>query len=222
VGFLLAAGLSAGRSVAIEQSERRAELIDLIRTRQDHTAALGAQLEGLRAEVDVAQERLAAGVPALRSQVLDVEAAAGLTRVRGPGLAVTFSDGTGVCPTGRAEDCRIQDVDLQLAVNALFAAGAEAVAINGERVVSTTAIRSAGQSILMNYRVLVAPYVLEAIGDPVTMPERFAATQIARDLEVWKEIYGLGFSWEPVDELTVPAYSGSVRLRSATLADEDA
>jgi uncharacterized protein YlxW (UPF0749 family) len=142
--------------------------------------------------------------------------------VRGPGLRVAFGDGAGACPTGRQEDCRIQDVDLQLAVNALFAAGAEAVAINGERVVPTTAIRSAGQSILMNYRVLVAPYVIDAVGDPSSLPEGFARSAVAQDFEIWQDIYGLDFSWEPVDDLLVPAYTGSVRLRSATIPDEDA
>lgn len=216
-GFLLAAGLSAGRTVAVEQTARKAELIELIRARQEHTAALSGQLDELRARVSEAEEQLAAGVPALRREVAAAEAAAGLTGVRGPGLRVTFADSGTTCPTGRQEDCRIQDVDLQLAVNALFGAGAEAVAINGERVVATTAIRSAGQSILMNYRVLVSPYVVDAVGDPAALEEWFGKSAVAEDFTVWRDVYGLGFSWAPEEEVVVPAYSGSARLRSASL-----
>jgi uncharacterized protein YlxW (UPF0749 family) len=217
VGFLLSVGLSAGREAARVQNERKDELIALVDTRQTRAEALGAQLEQLRSEVAAAESRAAEGLPLLQVQVAEVEAAAGLTPVQGPGLELRFADATTACPTGRAEDCRIQDVDLQLAVNTLFALGSEAVAVNGERVISTTAIRSAGGSILVNYRVLTSPYEVQAIGDAGALKEGIADSSLTSDFEVWRDVYGLGFAVAAGDELEVPAFTGSVRLRAATV-----
>jgi uncharacterized protein YlxW (UPF0749 family) len=210
-------GLSAGREAARVQNERKDELIALVDTRQTRAEALGAQLEQLRSEVAAAESRAAEGLPLLQVQVAEVEAAAGLTPVQGPGLELRFADATTACPTGRAEDCRIQDVDLQLAVNTLFALGSEAVAVNGERVISTTAIRSAGGSILVNYRVLTSPYEVQAIGDAGALEEGIADSSLTSDFEVWRDVYGLGFAVTAGDELEVPAFTGSVRLRAATV-----
>ena len=217
VGFLLSTALKAGRTAALEQDVRRAELVALIEGRQAHTETLARQLETLRAEVAAAEDEAAQGAPALQKRLADLEAAAGLTILRGPGLRVTLADTTESCTTGRQEDCQIQDTDLQLAVNGLFGVGAEAVAVNGERIIGTTAVRSAGRSILVNYKVLVSPYVIEAIGDPDTLSERFRDTKVAGDFTAWRDIYGLGFSVEKQQELVLPAYNGGLRLRSATV-----
>lgn len=214
VGFLLVAGLSAGRTSALQQDARKAELISLIHARLDHTEQLAEQLEDLRGQVSAAESEVAAGVPALTGHLSRVEQAAGLTRVRGPGLRVTFSDGEEGC-AAQEEDCRIQDRDIQLAVNALFASGAEAVAVNGERIIATTAVRRAGRQILVNYRVLAPPYAVEAIGNPDRLQTEFERSEIAQQFEIWTEVYGLGYATETVEEVELAGYSGSVQLRSA-------
>lgn len=214
VGFLLVAGLSAGRTSALQQDARKTELIALINARQEHTEQLAAQLEELRARVSAAESEAAAGLPALTGHLKLVEQAAGVTGVRGPGLRVTFSDAAGGCAV-QEEDCRIQDRDLQLAVNALFGAGAEAVAVNGERIIATSAVRRAGHQILVNYKVLTAPYIVEAIGSPVRLGQEFARSEIAQQFAVWTDVYGLGYAAEPVEELDLAGYSGSVQLRAA-------
>lgn len=214
-GFLLSAALRAGRSAALEQDVRRAELIELIEHRRAHTVRLSAQLETLRDDVAAAEAEAAEGVPLLRRRLAELEAAAGLTALRGPGLRVELADAGGTCPTGRPEDCQIQDTDLQLTVNELFAGGAEAVAVNGERVIGTTAVRSAGRSVLVNYKVLASPYVVEAVGDPERLLARFSDSEVARDFTVWKDVYELGFSTQRVDDLRLPAYAGGLRLRAA-------
>ena len=223
VGFLLTTGMTAGRQAALEQTARKAELIALVAARQERAAALSASLEQLRAQVTTAEQSVqAAGASSLNAQLAHVEAATGLTAVRGPGVRLTFGDAEGTCSTGRVEDCRIQDVDLQLATNALWAAGAEAVALNGERVIASTAIRSAGSSVLINYRVLTSPYVVEAIGPPEQLRDDFLATRLAGDFEVWRDVFGLAFSAEISDEITVPAYTGAVRVRTAVNPDAKA
>lgn len=214
VGFLLVAGLSAGRTSALQQDARKAELIALINARQEHTEQLAAQLEELRGQVSAAESEAAAGLPALTGHLSLIEQAAGVTGVRGPGLRVTFSDAAAGCAV-QEEDCRIQDRDLQLAVNALFGAGAEAVAVNGERIIATSAVRRAGHQILVNYKVLTAPYVVEAIGSPDLLAQEFARSEIAQQFAVWTDVYGLGYATETVEELDLAGYSGSVQLRAA-------
>ncbi len=216
VGFLLTAGVTAGREAALAQGARKAELIALVDARQERAAALGQRLEELRAQVTAAERSVpVAGATSLDERLRQVEASAGLTALRGPGVRVTFGDAEGTCSTGREEDCRIQDVDLQLATNTLWALGAEGIAVNGERIIATTAIRSAGSSVLINYRVLTSPYIVEAVGDPDALTERFGDSQVAEDFGVWRDAFGLGFAVEAAEELTLPAYTGSVRLRAA-------
>jgi len=216
VGFLLTTGLTAGRQAALAQDARKAELVALVSARQQRTTALSDRLEELRAEVADAEQSLrSAGATSLNAQLVELEAATGLTGLRGPGLRVTFADGEGTCSTGREEDCRIQDVDLQLATNTLWGAGAEGVAINGERVIATTAIRSAGSSVLINYRVLTSPYVVEAVGDASDIDHQFGTSELAQDFEVWRDAFSLGFSVEVVDQMVLPPYTGAVRLRTA-------
>ena len=214
VGFLLAAGLSAGREVAIAQGERKDELIHLITERQEHADELAAELDELRSRVNEAEAAAVAGAPALQEDLAEIERAAGLTAVAGPGLVLTFEDASGDCP-GQPVDCRIQDVALQLAVNTLFDLGAEAVAIDGERLTSTTSVRSAGQLVLVNHRVLAAPYELVAIGDPDALEDGVASSQLAADFAAWEDDYGLGLDVEAEDELVVPAFSGSLGVSIA-------
>lgn len=218
-GMLLTATVAAGREAQRAQNARKAELVALVGARQQHTDALTASLEAARAQLDAAQSRATKGLP-IRAEVARMEAAAGLSPLRGPGLRLRLDEPSSPCSTGRPEDCRIQDVDLQMAVNTLFGLGAEAVAINGERVIATTAIRNAGGSILVNYKVLIAPYEVLAIGDPDALAAGVAGSQLARDFEVWSDVYGLEFSAEPAGSLDLPPYTGGLMLRVATTLEE--
>lgn len=218
VGFVLASGLAAARGDARAQEQRRAALVALIDQRQLRVDQLAARLEDLRARVAAAEAEAAAGLPALSARVAEAEALAGLTPVAGPGVVVTLADAGQRCGSDVPEDCRILDTDLQAAVNTLFAAGAEAVAVNGERVIATTAIRRAGTTVLVNYRPLTSPYTVAAVGDPEALTPGLAASGFGQDFTVWSEVFGLGYRVEPRDELVLDAYAGGVRLRSATVA----
>ena len=218
VGFLIATGITAGRSAARAQDQRNAELVALINARQEHVDAQALQLEELRAQLAAAEAEVT-GPTGLGVAVSRAEQLAGLTRVAGPGLRVAFNDAGPGCRGATEQDCRIQDVDLQLALNTLFGLGAEAVTINGERVIATTAVRSAGRAILVNYRVLSPPYVIEASGDPEKLERDFPRTGLAQDFEAWTSAYGLGFDNEVVPALELPAYGGSLGFRQASVSE---
>jgi uncharacterized protein YlxW (UPF0749 family) len=117
---------------------------------------------------------------------------------------------------GTAEDPRgrVRDGDLQLVVNALWAAGAEAIGINGQRLGPTTAIRFAGEAVLVDFRPVTNPYLVTAIGDPGSLRSRFLQSPQVADLAVISESFGLRFEFAQEDELSLPAGS-SLELRSA-------
>lgn len=218
VGFLMASGMSAGREEAQAQIERKDELIALITERQDHADELAEELDDLRGQVEVAQAEAAVGVPALQEEVENIELVAGLVDLRGPGVRLTLSDAPSSCPS-TPYACRIQDSDVQLAVNALFEAGAEAVAVGGERVMATTSIRSVGQTVLVNLTVLSSPYEIEAVGDPETLREEFGGTAFAEDFEGWVEEFGLGMDVSEVEEVEVPRYNGTLGMNARPSGD---
>ncbi|MGN6161086.1 MAG: DUF881 domain-containing protein, partial [Marmoricola sp.] len=97
---------------------------------------------------------------------------AGVSAVTGPGVQVVVDN----APKSAGARGVVQDRDLQQLVNGLWQAGAEAMSINGQRVTSLTAVRTAGSAITVNYQSLTPPYVIDAIGNPATLPAQFALT----------------------------------------------
>jgi uncharacterized protein YlxW (UPF0749 family) len=119
----------------------------------------------------------------------------GLSSVKGEGIEINISDAvkTDSLENSDIELARVYDSDIQLLVNALWASGAESIAINNARLTSTSAIRSAGDAILVNYRPLLPPFVISAIGDK-ELRNRLIKHPDYIDLEFVVKTYGLGFS----------------------------
>jgi uncharacterized protein YlxW (UPF0749 family) len=114
----------------------------------------------------------------------------------------------------------VVDRDLQLVVNGLWAAGAEAISINGRRLTSLTAIRSAGEAILVDYRPLRPPYVVSAIGDPRRLEARFADGPGGEYLRLLADNFGVRVKTDSRSDLRLPAASG-VTLRNASTVDKE-
>jgi len=112
---------------------------------------------------------------------------------------------------------RVQDGDLQVTVNGLWASGAEAIAINGHRLTAMTAIRSAGSAIQVDLVPLSGPYVVEAIGDPASLATRFARTDAGAHLSMLRNTYGITANFSSEDHLKLPGASRT-RLWSAQVA----
>jgi uncharacterized protein YlxW (UPF0749 family) len=215
LGFLL---VTAARSATADRraaAPGRARLVAQIEDRRRRVDELDGAVRALRAEVASAQAGLARRSRLDRDETNRLQALsnqAGVTPLRGRGVVVRLSDSNRK-PTG-ADDAgpfRIHDTDLQLVVNALFASGAEAVAVNGSRLVATTPIRAAGDTIVVNFRPLAPPYRVEAIGAD---SGRFGRTQIARRFKRWTTLFGLGYSVTH-STVEVPAYTGRVAIAAA-------
>ena len=215
LGFLLVTAVSSVRQTRLAAAPRKGELIELIESRRRLVAEEDRAVDTLRQQVGRAQraaERRNAldAAETARSRKLAMEA--GTVELEGPGLVVRLSDSERESPKDESGGAfRIHDADLQLVVNALFAAGAEAVAVNDSRLVATTAIRAAGDTIVVNFRPLNPPYRVSAIGAD---RKTFEDSEIARRFKRWQDLFGLGFSIQKSD-VSVPAFSGRVAIASA-------
>lgn len=229
-GMLLAITYAQAAATAQGREQIRARLAADIRQESAVGDELTTQLEQLRLEVSRTREHLLeASVVGQRAldELARAEQGAGTVPVSGPGLLVTLANAepdAGADPVGgaTAEDARdrVQDGDLQVVVNALWAAGAEAVSINGQRLGPTTAIRFAGEAVLVDFRPVANPYEISAIGDPETLDDRFLRSPEVEALAVISESFDLRFEFARESELSLPAASPP-ELRFAVPADRD-
>jgi uncharacterized protein YlxW (UPF0749 family) len=217
VGFLTLVASNGVKDAKRGAESRRAGLVKLIHTRQGEVDSLGKQLVRVRADVTSARRRLSATSADDARHLRDVQMWAGTTAMSGTGLEIRLADSHREAKTDTdRQSLSVHDVDLQLVVNALWAAGGEAVAVNGQRLVATSPIRAAGETITVNFRPLVPPYKVEAIGADRKQFERSAVAQRFRQ---WVADYGLGFSLRSRSKVVVPAYVGALQLSSAHPAD---
>lgn len=223
-GVLLAVTYDQAAATAQGRQQVRAALVDDIQRESAVSDDLSAQLEGLREQVNTTRDELLAastvGQRALDRLARAAEGAAAMP-VTGPGLLVTLANADPAAdddPVGGTTDDdsrgRVRDGDLQLVVNALWAAGAEGVSINGQRLGPATAIRFAGEAVLVDFRPVTNPYEISAIGDPDTLSRDFLASPEVGALAVISESFGLRFEFTRVDELSLPA-ANTPELRNA-------
>lgn len=235
VVVLVLAGVALGvayrqqQHQATDRQAARAALAEQIATRSDEVASLRETVSALRADVATlraealgSSEQGQALIDAIQTQ----EMASGLSPVTGPGVRITIGNPpapTGSDPVGEAETVEpqvtITDVDLQRAVNALWASGAEAIAINGERIGPITAIRQAGGTVLIDFQPTASPYVLEVIGDPASLPAEFAGTEPARRFSTYRSAYGAEYEVQTAEQLSLPAAREPVTAGSSAEGD---
>lgn len=178
----------------------RQGLISRIGTVDKSNDDLRNQQAALQQEIDSLQKRQA---DTTTQTTLDAQGAvAGSLAVTGPGVVVVVDDSPGT------NSARVTDEDLRQLTNGLWQAGAEAIAINGHRLSSRTAIRSAGSAITVDYRSLLRPYRIEAIGDPLTLAARFVDTSGGSWWADAKASYGLVYDVNSSSSLTLPADPG--------------
>jgi len=141
-----------------------------------------------------------------QSNESNLQVFSGLSSVKGEGIEIVINDAikTDSLETADLELARVYDSDIQLLVNALWASGAESVSINKSRLTSTSAIRSAGDAILVNYRPLLPPFVISAIGDN-DLRDRLIKHPDYLDLQFVVKTYGLGFSVSEIKDIEMIA-----------------
>jgi len=217
----LVAGTLFASSVRASQGEDlrtdQAQLPDLIRAQNRTNEARASDLDDLQGQVDEATAGLAPGdlqTQKLERQANEIATAAGRTPVRGPALQVTLADAKlagGDVPAGAdPDDYVIHQQDVQSVVNALWQGGAEAMMLQDQRVISTSAVRCVGNTLILQGRVYSPPYVITAIGDRRAMRSALDSDPSVGNLRDWSIAVGLGYDVKSVGQRTFPAYSGSI------------
>ena len=220
IGVLLAVALAQTRASAPAVARQRTELEARIATQTSTYDRTTQQVASLQQQVDALKSRQLADTgqgAAVADQVAALELQSGQVAVSGPAVRVTLDDAATPPPGTDPSVDRVLDRDLQSVVNGLWAAGAEAVAVNGQRLTVQSAIRSAGDAILVDYRPLTRPYVVVAIGDPSSLQARFADSAAGRALQALGTAYGIRSSVESAGRQTLPAASvGELRYARPT------
>ena len=199
-------GVIAARTLLENQIESRSAAATRLR---ESNAAVSEQISALQERALTTQD------PGLLDQLAADEVTAGAVPVTGRGLRIVLAD----APDSEDDpDARVQDVDLQILVNGLWAGGAEAVAVNDQRLTSLTAIRSAGAAILVDLVPLVGPYTVEAIGDPADLQTSLARSAAGQHLATLRNTFGITAQVSSQRKLELPG-SGTTTLQHATVPE---
>ncbi len=222
VGFLLAAQLRSVKlnSAADATNAGRLETLqNLYNEALDKQDGLEQQLAQAQHELSVYREEAAAGggSAALVHELEQLSITAGLTDLEGPGVAVVLEDSSSANVTGDEADYLIHDSDLLSVINELRSAGAEAISLNGERILATSEIRCTGAVVTVNGRRYAAPYVIMAIGDANTLYNALTMRNGVVDiLSQW----GITVKVTAGELLLIPKYNGTVEYQYARTAQE--
>ena len=212
--FSTSAVTASGRDL---RHDRRTAVSDLIADREQTIASQQARLRGL----DAALARAGAGDPRaaqLRQAAAAAAGPAGTAAMTGPAVTVTLDDAPHPAPgqtlpgNPSADDLVVHQQDVQAVVNALWSGGAEAMTIMGQRVLSTTAVRCVGNTLLLHGRVYSPPFVVTAIGDPAAMT---TSLNEAPDVTIFKQYvaaYRLGYAVTRHATVTLPGVATTLEL----------
>jgi uncharacterized protein YlxW (UPF0749 family) len=218
-GLLFATSASTAQGTDL-RGGRFSQLTDLISAAQDDVAAQERTAAALRAQVDDATRRAAAGSSTVARETARADAlapAAGLQAVQGAGLTVTLDDAPQT-PPGEApasdnpDDLVVHQQDVQSVINALWTGGADAVTLMGERLISTSAVRCVGNTLLLQGRLVGPPFVVRAIGDASRMRAALDAEPGVALFRQYVDAYGLTYRVAGSPLLRMPAYTGPLDL----------
>lgn len=219
--LVLTIGAVQVRASAPVAAQERQELAQRVSTAQANADALQREVDGLRSQTAQLKRP---PVDTGAAQLPPLALVTGTSAAYGPGLKLQLDDASGTATGGGTDprtaagfgnNGRVRDRDLQLVVNALWQSGAEGVAINGQRLTSLSAIRAAGDAILVDNHPLVLPYTVLAIGGPALLGGFQQAVEGGVYLNQLKIDYGIQYSTTAEDRVDLPAAARSSLLYAA-------
>jgi uncharacterized protein YlxW (UPF0749 family) len=212
--FLMTARLNPLPGRVSVRAPERERLASLIRAEQGRSSQLRATADDLRRQVAGFQRGRGALDAVPSAELNAMRERMGLVAADGPGLVVTLDDSSNrQSPSGNLNDLVIHSQDVQAVANGLWAAGAEALAVNGQRVVPTSAILCVGNTLLINGTVHSPPFRFTALGRDLHGP--FMGDPLVQRFAEDADRFHLGFKVEDKDRLNVPAYTGTSKVRFA-------
>jgi uncharacterized protein YlxW (UPF0749 family) len=222
-GLIFATSFTTAQGTEIRSAGR--DLPGLIREQNRNVAAKAGQVRQLQEDVDRLSAAAAPGnteVQRLAAQAQALAATVGTQAVHGPALTVRLDDAHRTAaslprPYG-PDDIVVHQQDVQAVVNALWAGGAEAMMIQDQRAISTSAVRCVGNTLILQGRVYSPPYVITAIGDQNRLATSLEADPQVQIYREWVDAVGLGYEVTREADRRLPAYSGSVNQQLATVS----
>lgn len=218
-GLLMATSAQTARGTDL-RSERRTDLADLVRAQETRAEAAQASVQHLRSDIDrltAEQGRADAPVAQARASGDALAPGVGLTAMTGPGLVVTLDDahrdpGTALPAGVTPDDLVVHQQDLQAVVNAMWAGGAQGVEVMDQRLVSTSAVRCVGNTLLLHGRVYSPPFTVSAVGDVRRLDAALVASPALATYREWVDAVGLGYQVSTRASLDLPGYAGDLDL----------
>ncbi|MFD3941515.1 DUF881 domain-containing protein [Streptomyces sp. NPDC058579] len=220
-GLIFVTSFNTAKGTNIRTDASLLRLSDLIQERSHKNAGLDESTAALRDQVDSLVARDDGSTSAEDARLRALENAAGTTETSGPGLTVTLDDAPPNAqaapgyPEPGANDLVIHQQDLQAVVNALWQGGAQGIKVMDQRLISTSAVRCVGNTLILQGRVYSPPYKITAVGDRGKLSKALADSPAVQNYRLYVKAYGLGWKVDEHKAVTLPGYSGTVDLHYA-------
>jgi uncharacterized protein YlxW (UPF0749 family) len=221
-GLIFFTSFNTAKGTNIRTDDSLLKLSDLIHERSHNNGKLDESNAGLRDDIDALAERDDGSSKAEDDRLAGLEKNAGTQKLTGEAITVTLNDAPPDAtaklpgyPEPQPDYLVIHQQDLQAVVNALWQGGAEGIKVMDQRLISTSAVRCVGNTLILQGRVYSPPYKITAVGDPEKLQKALTASPAIQNYMVYVNVYGLGWKVEEDGAVTLPGYSGTVDLQYA-------
>ena len=221
-GLIFFTSFNTAKGTNIRTDASLLKLSDLIQERSHKNAGLDESNGSLRRDVESLAERDDGSTKAEDAKLAALEDRAGTQRIKGDAVTVTLDDAPPNAtaklpgyPEPQPDYLVIHQQDLQAVVNALWKGGAKGIKVMDQRLISTSAVRCVGNTLILQGRVYSPPYKITAVGDPGKLNKALSASKAIQNYMVYVNVYGLGWKVTQDGTVTLPGYSGTVDLHYA-------
>ncbi|MGZ3100261.1 DUF881 domain-containing protein [Streptomyces sp. H62] len=225
-GLIFFTSFDTAKGTDIRTDASLLKLSDLIHERSRENGGLEESNAALRDDIDALADRDDGSTKAEDDELAELEKKAGTHKLEGEAISVTLDDAPPDAtaklpgyPEPQPDYLVIHQQDLQAVVNALWQGGAEGIKVMDQRLISTSAVRCVGNTLILQGRVYSPPYKIQAVGDPERLKDALAASPTIQNYMVYVNVYGLGWKVEDDGKVTLPGYSGTADLHYAQPVD---
>ncbi|MFC9478201.1 DUF881 domain-containing protein [Streptomyces griseus] len=220
-GLIFVTSANTAKGTNLRSDSSLLKLSDLIRERSEKNGELDDSAAAVRADIDALAQRDDGSTEAEDAKLKALEKAAGTTKISGDAVSVTLNDAPPDAtanpgyPEPQPNDLVIHQQDLQAVVNALWQGGARGIQVMDQRLISTSAVRCVGNTLILQGRVYSPPYKVTAVGDPGRLKRALNDSTAIQNYLLYVKAYGLGWKVDENEAVTLPGYSGTVDLHYA-------
>ncbi|MFE9055569.1 DUF881 domain-containing protein [Streptomyces mutabilis] len=225
-GLIFFTSFDTAKGTNIRTDASLLKLSDLIHERSRDNGELEESNAALRDDIESLAERDDGRTKSEDDKLAALEEKAGTQELKGEAISVTLDDAPPDAtaklpgyPEPQPDYLVIHQQDLQAVVNALWQGGAEGIKVMDQRLISTSAVRCVGNTLILQGRVYSPPYKIQAVGDPGKLKKALAASPAIQNYMVYVNVYGLGWKVEDDGTVTLPGYAGTADLQYAQPVD---